>query len=572
MKVAGYLILFCSFFITIATAAQNAHKSKNIKTVQQLMSHYEADRGSLRRFYVIQSSPERRARFEKLNHNYLQQLQQMAFYKMPTGERVDYILFKRKLDKEIFEWKQEAEEYEKVKWLFPFADSIYHLEKLRRRGTYLNSPQVARTFFLINQQIDSLSATLSGKAEISKPLIIRAASIEKGIRAALKSVYDFYYGYDPSFTWWIENPYKKLYASLEAYGKAIQKELTATETQRDDGSGIVGTPIGGEALIRQLHYAMIPYSPEELIDIAKKEFAWCDAEMLKASAEMGFGKNWKAALEKVKNTYVPAGHQPEMLLRLYHESVNFIKEHHLVTVPPLAEETWRMEMLSPKRQLVAPFFLGGETLLIAYPTNTMDEDAKMMSLRGNNPHFARAVLHHELIAGHRLQQFMNDRYKSYRHFFTPFWTEGWSLYWEIILWDLEFPQSPEDKVGMLFWRMHRCARIIFSLNYHLGKWTPQQCINFLIARVGHEPANAAAEVRRSFTGGYGPLYQLAYMIGALQFYSLKEELVDTGKMTFKQFHDAILNENNMPVEMVRAILIDQPLEKDFATSWRFYDF
>ena len=123
---------------------------------------------------------------------------------------------------------------------------------------------------------------------------------------------------------------------------------------------------------------------------------------------------------------------------------------------------------------------------------------------------------------------------------------------------------------MLFWRMHRCARIIFSLNYHLGKWTPKECINFLVDRVGHERANAEGEVRRSFTGGYGPLYQIAYMIGALQFYALKKEVVDKGKMSLKQFHDAVLRENNIPVEMVRAIIINQSLPKEFTSTWKFY--
>jgi hypothetical protein len=260
-----------------------------------------------------------------------------------------------------------------------------------------------------------------------------------------------------------------------------------------------------------------------------------------------------------------------MIMDLYNQSLDFLRKNDLLTIPPLADESWRMTMMSPERQLVAPFFLGGETLLIAYPTNTMDHDAKMMSLRGNNPHFSRAVVHHELIAGHGLQWYMNQRYKTYRNFWTPFWTEGWALYWEMILWDKNFPRSAEDKVGMLFWRMHRCARIIFSLNYHLGKWTPQQCIDFLVERVGHERANAEGEVRRSFTGGYGPLYQLAYMIGALQFYELKKELVDGGKLTLRQYHDAVLQENNIPVEMVRAILTNQPPKKDFRTSWRFYN-
>ena len=75
------------------------------------------------------------------------------------------------------------------------------------------------------------------------------------------------------------------------------------------------------------------------------------------------------------------------------------------------------------------------------------------------------------------------------------------------LYDLGFDQTPEQKVGALFWRMHRCARIIFSLRFHMGQWSPQECIDFLVDKVGHERANATAEVRRSFQGGYSPLYQ-----------------------------------------------------------------
>jgi len=424
--------------------------------------------------------------------------------------------------------------------------------------------------FNINQQIHRLSAATAKENLMELNLSQRADATIKGLQAALKSVYDFYYGYDPQFTWWIAKPYQSLDSSLSLYASIIKSKGNTVTLQKDDGSGIIGNPVGREELIRQLQNEFIPYSPEQLMEIANKEFALCDAEMLKASHDMGFGDNWKAALEKVKNTYVPEGHQPEMIMDLYNQSVNFIKQHDLVTIPPLAEETWRMTMMSPRQQLVSPFFLGGETLLIAYPTPAMDDDAKMMSMRGNNPHFSRATVHHELIAGHGLQQFMNSRYKSYRDFRTPFWTEGWSLYWEFILWDMNFPRNAEDRIGMLFWRMHRCARIIFSLNYHLGNWSPKQCIDFLVDRVGHERANAEGEVRRSFTGGYGALYQLAYMTGAFQFYALKHELVDSGKMSFKEYHDAVLKENNIPIELLRAILTKQKLKRDYTTNWFFY--
>jgi hypothetical protein len=51
---------------------------------------------------------------------------------------------------------------------------------------------------------------------------------------------------------------------------------------------------------------------------------------------------------------------------------------------------------------------------------------------------------------------------------------------------------------------------------------------------------------------------------------LKRELVDTHKMIYKQYHDAVLHENQLPVEMLRAVLTDQPLTKDYKTSWKFY--
>lgn len=537
--------------------------------VANLMIHHEADLGSLSRFYTVTNSPERRERLQKHYTDYLARLDQLNFTRMNTDSRVDYLLFRRDLQESLHDLADEKREVEQIQSWFPFADKIYAVEKLRRRGTALNAPELAADLTAINAQLVAARAVVDKIEKTDPALIRRAEGSARGLQQALKSVFTFYDGYDPPFSWWVTKPYRKTDSLLTAYTAFFGRKANEAGPTKD-GSGIAGVPAGRDELIRQLQYEMIPYSPEELVAIANQEFAWCDRELLKASREMGFGDNWKAAQEKVKNTYVPVGKQPEMILRLYNESIQFLKTNDLITIPPVAEETWRMNMMSPERQLVAPFFLGGETLLISYPTDAMAHNDKLMSMRGNNSHFSRATVHHELIAGHHLQGFMNDRYKTYRQFRTPFWTEGWALYWEMLLWDRKFPQSPEDRIGMLFWRMHRCARIIFSLNYHTGKWSPQQCIDFLVDRVGHERANAEGEVRRSFAGGYPPLYQLAYMTGGFQFYALRKELVGSGKMTDKQFHDAVMQLNAMPVEMIRAILTDQPLAKDFKTNWRFY--
>jgi dipeptidyl aminopeptidase/acylaminoacyl peptidase/uncharacterized protein (DUF885 family) len=359
----------------------------------------------------------------------------------------------------------------------------------------------------------------------------------------------------------------------------IQRDLARAQNPAPDGGRprrpkdsdeIVGRPIGREPLLAALAAEMIPYTPEQLVEMANREYAWCESEMKKASREMGFGDDWKKALEKVKTLHVAPGGQPKVIRELALEAIDYVRQHDLVTVPPIAAETWRMTMMSPEQQKFSPFFLGGEVIMVSYPTDTMSHEAKLQSMRGNNPHFSKATVHHELIPGHHLQQFMVNRYQPQRGMFsTPFWTEGWAVYWEMVLYERGFPKAPEDRIGFMFWRMHRCARITFSLGFHLGKMTAQECIDFLVDKVGHERDNATAEVRRSFAGGYPPLYQAGYLVGAKQFWALRQELVVSGKMTERQFHDMILKESHMPVDMVRAAITDQKLTRDYVTNWKF---
>jgi uncharacterized protein (DUF885 family) len=355
-----------------------------------------------------------------------------------------------------------------------------------------------------------------------------------------------------------------------------QRELAQLETGGGAGGGGRGGrgggggPIGRAGLIAELRREMVPYTPEELIAIAESEFAWCESEYRRAAHEMGLGDNWRAAIEKVKAVHPEPGGQPEMIKMLADEAINYLRKYDLITVPQVAVETFGMRMMSPQQQLVNPFFTGGAQISVSYPTSTMAHEAKLQSMRGNNLHFSRSTVHHELIPGHNLQSYMRSRYDGHRSTGTPFWGEGWALYWELLLYSRGFPATPEDRVGFLFWRSHRCARIIFSLNYHLGNWTQERCIDYLVERVGHERDNAAGEVNRSFNTSYGPLYQAAYLLGGLQLRELHKTFVDSGMMTEKAFHDKIIHNGPMPIAMVRAVVMGERLTKDFDLTWRFY--
>ncbi len=551
-----------------------------------LIERYTADLRDLNHIYAQRYAQARVAKLRGFYQSWLTVLPTQKFETMSLAGQIDYLLFQNELQYQAQQTEREAQQFAEMEMLLPFMQPLLALEDARSLRQQAEGKQTA---VLLTQTIKQIAATRKdmearlqpetpenkGKnlipgLNIKRTVANRAAAALNNLRNSLGQWFRHQNGYDPLFSWWTSEPYKLLDKSLQDYSGFLRERLVGLRP--DDKTTIIGDPIGRDALAVELRHEMIPYTPEQLIAIAQKEFAWCDAEMLKASRELGYGDDWKKALEYVKTRYVEPGQQPALVRQLADEAADFVTQKDLVTVPQGARDSWRLEMMSPEAQLQNPFFLGGEDIIVAFPTDTMPQDAKMMALRGNNRHFARATVHHELIPGHHLQAFMNARYRPYRQLFdTPFWTEGWALYWEMFLYDLNFPQSPEDRIGMLFWRMHRCARIIFSLSFHLGQMSPQECVDFLIQRVGHESDNAYAEVRRSFAGSYPPLYQAGYLLGGLQIRQLHRDLVDSGQMNNRAFHDAIMQGNAMTIEMVRANLTKQKLTRDYTANWKFYE-
>jgi uncharacterized protein (DUF885 family) len=590
--------------LTPAFQAPPAEFDNSTSEMRPPIERFAADRANLNRAYAIQLSPSRQSRFQQFFADWEARLGTLNFESMSQDGKVDYILLRNRLDHDLRQLDLDAKAQAEAATYVPFGPAILMLEEGRRKLEPVNPQQAAASLTALVKQVaearQAVESQLRGQTQpepVKRRVIAKRAADEiAALRNTLKVWFTFYDGYDPLFTWWAEEAYRSADSALQSYRSLLREKIAglppepaetsngpggrggsraapgaAAVARPGDSSDIVGDPIGRDGLLSELANEMIPYTPEELIALARKELAWCENEMKRASREMGFGDDWKRALEKVKTMYVAPGKQPEAMRDLALEAVKFLDDHDLVTIPPVVRETWRMEMMTPERQLVNPFFTGGEVLSVSYPTNSMTFEQKMMSMRGNNIPFSRATVFHELIPGHHLQGYMAARYRPYRAAVggTPFITEGWSLYWELLLWDMKFQKTPEDRVGALFWRMHRCARIIFSLSFHLGQMTPQQAVDFLVDRVGHERENAIAEVRRSFEEA-APLYQAAYLLGGLQLYALHKELVGSGKMTNRQFHDAVLKENRIPVEMIRASLTKQPLTRDFKSSWRFY--
>jgi uncharacterized protein (DUF885 family) len=504
---------------------------------------------------------------------WLAALPKLDFEQLNHDDQVDYLLLRNRIEYQLRRSDLRNDTAEDTGAFLPFESDIDKLGETQNQPEKVDAAKAVEVIQTLKTQIDSARASAATELEKGDAAAAaragRAARNIGGLRVQLQEWYD-----RNSSDWQVNETigptFKAADQGLEEYATFL-RERSGTSARRD-GSDIVGRPIGRDGVMTELAGEMIPYTPEELIAIGENEFAWCVAEMKKAAREMGCGDDWRKAVEKVKGLHVPVGEQPYLIRDLAWEAVDYLEKKDLITIPEIARETWRMQMMSLQRQMVNPFFTGGEAISVSYPLSAMSHDQKLQSMRGNNIPFARATVFHELIPGHELQGFAAARYHTERRGFgTPFYGEGWAVYWELMLYDRNFHGSPENRIGALFWRLHRCARIVFSLKFHLNEWTPQQCIDYLVDQVGHERDNATAEVRRSFGTGYGPMYQAAYLLGALQLRELHQEIVGSHRLSERAFHDAILQEGSMPIAMLRATLTRQPLSPEYQPNWRFYD-
>lgn len=541
-----------------------------------VLQRFQLDYASLDKKYTVANGAAREAEMREFYQQWRKALDALPFDSYGVEDRIDFVMLRNRIDFELRELGAQTKRFAEAAPLVPFARPLIELAETRRMMQAQDGAAAAallqKTLATVRRSQESLLA--AGDLHSPKPLATRsvanrALQVMAALREDLKEWHQYYAGFDPQLSWWVKRPYAELDKAIADYSASVRERLVGKESAKL--LNVTGDPIGRDGLMSALQREMIPYTPEEMMALAEKELAWGEAQLREAAAEMGFGADWHAAMEKVKTMYVPPGEQTAMVRRLAYEAIDYLDANKLVTIPEVARRSWRMDMLSPEAQLISPFFLGGDTILVSYPTDDMTHEQKLMTMRGNNPHFSRATVHHELIPGHHLQGFMAERYQPQRRVFdSPFYTEGWAVYWEMLLYERKFAVKPEDRIGMMFWRNHRAARILFSLGFHMGKLTPEQAVDMLIKRVGHEPDNARAEVRRSFNGDYPPLYQAGYMIGALQLRALKRELVDGGTMSLLDYHDGILAGGVLPIELVRARLKGEKIARDFKPAWRFY--
>jgi hypothetical protein len=385
--------------------------SAESERIKQFIQNLTVDLRDLENYYNIPFSSKRILR---LGEFFTEQAAGLVtgfdFDKFDQNGKVDWLLTRAYVVRQQQGLRTEWSRIKDLSPLMGWADGLISLCEQRQAARPVDWKDAAQLLSDAKKKIAILQADIQSdklKESVTRFIAYRAVQAIQELQRRMEEWHGFYSSYDPMFDWWVKKEWESLPANMQELVVTMRVELIGIGPDQDDA--IVGLPSGRESILDDLKSEIIPYTPEEIIKIGETEYDWCEKEMIKASRDLGYGTDWKAALEHVKNMYVEPGRQIHMVHELAEEAVQYVTANDMVTVPQVARETWRTFMMPPDKQKTNPFFLGGDSIIVSYPTSTMPHEDRLMIMRGNNGPFSRSTVFHELIPGHHLQFYYMDR-------------------------------------------------------------------------------------------------------------------------------------------------------------------
>jgi uncharacterized protein (DUF885 family) len=161
-----------------------------------------------------------------------------------------------------------------------------------------------------------------------------------------------------------------------------------------------------------------------------------------------------------------------------------------------------------------------------------------------------ALVLHEAVPGHIFQNSLARAQKGLPEFRKFYWNsaygEGWALYAESLGSELGVYRDPYNRFGQLASERFRAARLVIDTGIHAMGWTREQAQEYLRA---YAPTMTLAEVDRYISW---PGQALAYKMGQLKIMELRHraEKEMGPKFDVRDFHDVVLREGSLPLEML----------------------
>lgn len=132
--------------------------------------------------------------------------------------------------------------------------------------------------------------------------------------------------------------------------------------------------------------------------------------------------------------------------------------------------------------------------------------------------------------------------------------EGWALYSETVADELGmYKNDPAGRIGYLQSMAFRAARCVVDTGIHAKKWTKQQAIDYMHEATGDTIESIATEIERYCVW---PGQATCYMVGRVKIMELRDKAMKAmgDKFNLKKFHDLVLLEGPMPLDVLEGVI------------------
>ena len=170
-----------------------------------------------------------------------------------------------------------------------------------------------------------------------------------------------------------------------------------------------------------------------------------------------------------------------------------------------------------------------------------------------------AIAYHEGVPGHHLQYSiaseLTDIPPFRKYAWYPAYSEGWGLYSEQLGKDVGFYQDPYSEYGRLENEMWRSIRLVVDTGVHYKHWTREQMVDYFRTHTAMDEPNIQMEVDRYIAW---PAQALSYKLGQMEILALRAQAQKElgSKYDIRAFHDEVLGAGPLPLEILRARVVD----------------
>jgi uncharacterized protein (DUF885 family) len=297
-------------------------------------------------------------------------------------------------------------------------------------------------------------------------------------------------------------------------------------------------------------------SPGELHDLGMAQVVQIESQMLTIAKQQGFHdvKTFNHAIFEDKAHYGTSGAQVLALYQHYADQMYPKLPQYFGRLPKNKLVVTPMEEYRSADGVPADYSIGAGDGSRPGRINVNEYDPTHRLLLNSE-----AIAYHEGVPGHHLQfsiaQELRDippfrKYSGYNAY-----SEGWALYAETLAHEMGFYQDPYSEYGRLQNLMWRSVRLVVDTGVHSQHWSRQQMVDFFHEHTAMDDQNIASEVDRYIAW---PGQALSYKLGEMTILKMREKAKAKlgAKFDIRRFHDAVLGEGPLPLDVLESHLND----------------